>query len=274
MDVKNLSVIAPPKVLNFLSEQCLDYLGDWHLLLSHFALENGDYLNFYQERAENGDTVVVDNSVIELKQPLMTPDIYKVAKEIENSLLVLPDVLYERAVTHKMSQEGIRYLYKVDFPPNRIMAVIQGKNLDDVCRSIDAYVDDPLFEGVKHFAIPKALEPVVDGGRAKIVQELVSRQPFIGMKIHLLGFTEPAADCEALWTHDAVRGIDSTVPVRLAMQGHLCYPDGSMPIRPKGDPSFLTWAMDEDDELLKCRILTNIEAARMWLGVPVDYRSF
>lgn len=66
--------------------------ADFHLILAHL-LNNKEYVDFYKQKIERGDTVILDNSAFEFKRALSAEEIFKFIDDsgIQPTYIVAPD---------------------------------------------------------------------------------------------------------------------------------------------------------------------------------------
>ena len=64
----------------------------YHLALTHLVLKYSEYAEFYKKKREQGDFVILDNSLIELGKAASLHKVLEAAKIINPSEIVLPDV--------------------------------------------------------------------------------------------------------------------------------------------------------------------------------------
>jgi hypothetical protein len=123
-----LSLEIPTKHLDQLSQYT-----DLDFPIAHLVLEDKLYREFYHERVARGHTVLLDNGLFELDQPLDTDTIIQAAKllcfEHQKPIIIAPDYYCEKDRTcsdsFKMLREGLSYGFKVGCVP-------QGKTYAEV----------------------------------------------------------------------------------------------------------------------------------------------
>lgn len=208
--------IAAPRYLWML--QKMNLLGKYHLILAHDVAANPEHYRFL---FDSEDFIIMDNSLIELGEPVDVETMRKACNFIKPTCIVLPDHLENTqktlAATMKAGEEwkaaGIDKL-----STNGFMAVPQGKTYGTIT---DCY--DVLREWAKRADIPLNYwgVPKVYGERNKtrmpVVEYIAGTSDAPPRNIHLLGFSHDLSDDIECAKHDSVMGIDSAVPLRLGM---------------------------------------------------------
>lgn len=224
------SIISPTGLLDRYSKRT-----DYHLCLAHLIYNDSHYRNWYQDRIQDGDFVILDNSVIELGRPVSLSELADVAKMIRPSEIVLPDWPADPLLTLNEAREGAPILLKTF--RCKIMAVPQGKTVDEWMWSHEqlCHIDEVTTIGIGKF-----LKEV----RPDVVRELDrARDP--NRDYHLLGtWGNPIEvrgyDQSAPW----LRGVDTKLPVRLGQRGIALHPDLGMLSSIRPEPLDFTISLD------------------------------
>lgn len=210
------SPVAPPSYLKMLKEA--DLLGNYHLILAHDVVDKPD---LYKSIYSDDDFIIMDNSLIELGQPV-SADVMKQACEIiKPDCIVLPDHLGDMQKTLESTKlaaiewmrAGIHKLAK-----NGFMVVPQGQDIHEMVQCINEFKTLSAEEHIpiNYWSIPKIFGET-NGSRmpALLYMESVIKDPCI----HLLGFSNSLADDVYCANHPLVMGIDSAVPTRMGIRG-------------------------------------------------------
>lgn len=103
--------------------------ADFHLILAHL-LDNEEYVNFYKEKINRGDVVILDNSAFEFKRALSAQEIFGFIERsgIEPTYVVAPDYPFENwEVTWEST---LKFIDEVKDKPYKVMAVPQSRKGD------------------------------------------------------------------------------------------------------------------------------------------------
>ena len=146
--------IAPIKYQHLIPES-----ADFHLILAHL-LDNKEYVDFYKQKIQRGDTVILDNSAFEFKRALSAEEIFKFIEDsgIEPTYVVAPDYPYEHwEVTLESTLDFIERVRDSGF---KVMAVPQSEEGDwkgwVECYKNMAYNDEISVIGMSILGIPNA----------------------------------------------------------------------------------------------------------------------
>jgi hypothetical protein len=181
-------------------------------------LTDNDYLHFYQTRVNGGDYVILDNSVIELGQPVSYESLVNAVQALRPSELVLCDFPQNPFKTLQWAFEyGPRF--KEEFPDMKLMVVPQWYGSKDHNNWIASMWELAELDCVDVIGIPKFL----GSERPKVVDTLRRKRPD-RKEWHLLGTWENPAEVKA-YEHDTwIRGVDTKAPVRLGQYGVVLHP--------------------------------------------------
>lgn len=195
-----------------------NYGSGMHMALTHLVTpDRPKYSEFYRERSEKGDFILLDNSAFELEKTgkgLDPEPVLNAAKQIQANEVIATDVLLDGDATVESTRNFIKEHDKFYLHANederipQIMAVVQGKTMEEW---LDCYVRLVHMPGVNTIGFSKISIPVafgtsdartISGGvaRARIAlyNTLTSRKMWPGqmrfghdykdrMAIHLLG---------------------------------------------------------------------------------------
>lgn len=196
--------------------------SNYHLALAHMVEKSSEYRNFYRERSNYGDTVILDNSSYEVGDGVYTPlDLVRIAKEIGATEIMAPELFRSGSTT---ATKILEFCKEVENDTN-VFGVLHGttmKEIFDCFKSVYSYVStigfscrlevDDFYKYVQTFTfLNKSAERSLH--RFLVVKEIFRRAEIEGLKIshlnfHLLGLNHVV---ELLWysTDTNIAGIRS-----------------------------------------------------------------
>lgn len=198
----------------------LDKLGTrstYHLALAHIVDKDPEYADFYLERHEAGDYVVMDNGAFELKKPYETDRLIELGNRCGASCLVLPDYPFEPfGKTIQAAEENIDLFlaggFETMFVPQSVKGDaegwMQGYRWGSLCRQVD-------WIGMSILALPNAM-PHIHPAYARIVltQRLLDKGWFSSKKKHhYLGLINASLEIPTLLRMGVLDRCDSSNPV-------------------------------------------------------------
>lgn len=199
------ATILPTHYLNMIKEE------PYHMCLAHLIGVDKEYTEFYKEVGRYNDKyLIMDNGVIEGdRRPIQ--EIIKKALLVKANEIILPDAFMEMEETLELSYSALQ-IVRNDFPDLKVMAVPQGKTMDEWLDCAQAMID----WDIQCLGIPKVLTKIAGrDGRLNALTFLGNK--LRGLDVHLLGcWTTPL---EATLIEKAVqsglirpvRGIDSAI---------------------------------------------------------------
>ena len=204
-----LALITDPKGLPVADIFRLSY----HLVLAQYVRSDDKYSQYYQQRQQGGDFLIMDNGAAE-DGVLKLHELKTAAQDIRPDEIVLPDVLADKEATIALTMDP----NVLDFvPPKRRAVVPQGDNPSDWLVCANYFVENLDFVTM---CVPKHTERF-PGGRPALLNIIKKMRWHEYYNIHLLGiwdnpYTEVKAIVkEAPW----VRGLDTALPFALAQHG-------------------------------------------------------
>jgi hypothetical protein len=250
--------VVPLAVAKVLKEE--GTLGNYHLLLAHDVVEHPDeYREVYGEYCHKGrGMVILDNSLIELGKSFTYDGIIEAAEILNPSFVVLPDTLGDVKATCEASKEFHAYLHERRLDGKwPLMGVMQGKTVQECMQC--AFELAPMIHGL---CIPRHLVKEL-GSRTEMAQWAIAR--FREMTFHLLGFSDDILDDICTARLYGVEGIDSAVPLRLAVEGiGIAISDE---VLAKAGPRGNFWnTSTEQTERWKFLMNHNMEYFRRWIA--------
>lgn len=192
----------------------VDFIGlSYHLVLAQHVLADPKYEQFYKERHDQGDFILMDNGAAE-EGTLSVEGLMYAARMIHPDEIILPDHLCDADATIKATMdENVLAL----IPPRKRAVVPQGNTIDEWLTCANYLVDELEFTTL---CIPKHAERF-PGGRVSILNAIHKLNWHNYYNIHMLGiwgdpYHEPRKIAEAApW----VRGLDTAAPFAFAQAG-------------------------------------------------------
>ena len=173
-----------------------------HLTLPHLYEKHPEYVDYYRLMSENGDWVMQDNSLFELKE-VVAGDLFKYAEMIKASELVVPEVLRDREASVAAVNEFFRAATAQRLKDYKYCCVLQASSYEDLALYYE-YVDKQLDGLITTIGIPFDLEYDAYGDRSEakqkagfnrfsVIRRLVGDQIWNAQKTHhLFGLFNPA----------------------------------------------------------------------------------
>lgn len=190
-------------------------LSNLQMALAH--VDDRGYWNFYRERREAGDIVILDNGAYENGSPQMDL-VYEISKSLKPQIIILPDFLMQDPVLtvsaslrylDKYGQDDVEYMFVPQAPPTE---------LDMIYQAINAVLSDMrVGRFIKWIGLPRALHTHFFGLRPLVARNI--KRAFPNIKLHALGsgngsvdeFHALSAFCESM---------DSSSPVWRGWSGY------------------------------------------------------
>jgi len=208
------AIIAPTTLLSRYAT------GDYHLCLAHLVNSDKQYADFYRTRANAGDHVILDNSVIELGQPMFFSDLQRAIDKIHPVEFVLADFPREPTATLHWAEE-YGFTLKGLYPEMKLMAVPQWTKQKLPSEWLYNYNQLEELSCIDSIGIPKFL-----GKHRTMVCEELSHMRNPKWEHHLLGtWGNPIEVKDLAEQFDWLRGVDSKAPVRAGLAGVAFHPE-------------------------------------------------
>ena len=177
-------------------------------------------MQFYREASERGEYVILDNSIIELGQPMATDELLRAIDLIHPTEFVCQDYPRDPATTHFWAMEKGAELKK-RYPDMKLMVVPQwgqGKVFEDWWASFLWLRNLPFIDTI---GLPKFIR----GGRGVAAQRL-EQDPMLRLdkEFHLLGTWGNPVEVRDMTRYKWIRGVDSKAPVRFGQYGIALHP--------------------------------------------------
>jgi len=205
--------VVPLSIARMLKEAKI--LGNYHLLLAHDILAHPhEYREVYGHLQEDAfKYIILDNSVIELGEPLPPKDLLKAADIVKADVIVLPDVLRNKDATVEAVKAGIQELGGGKYA---LMALPQGEKYSSWQRCVEEFDRIPGFSrAVTTIGIPRNVRQHL--GHSRVDAAIFVKCILNPSNMHMFGFSNDVHDdMLATTTVRGVSGIDSAFPVWLA----------------------------------------------------------
>lgn len=244
----NFCVVAPVHILDQLQQR--GEMGKHHLLLAHdVAAKAGSYKEVFK-REYIGSFIVMDNSVIELKQAVDLPMIIEACKAIRPNCVVLPDILENAVRTVASCQAAVNEWATISELKNiPFMYCPQGKTLEEFTWCAEQLAKDSR---INYWGCPRNLVKNLGSRRRaiKVLHILNPRRP-----IHMMGFSDNVIDDMICAQSQQVFSIDSAVPLRCGDQFSL-----TKKMLPRGD----WW----ENGVVTDQTIANLDLVRSWCSAP------
>ena len=209
-------------------------LGEYHLLLAHDVIkpENIDaYRRIYKENFGGLDRLIImDNSVIELGHPVPMEHMMLAVRSVQAQVIVLPDVLLDKVSTIKATRKGYDEYFEILDQNKSFMVVPQGGTFEEWKECADIVCK---LSAVEWVGIARNVQESLGQSRVDACMYIIKKFP--RKKVHLLGFSNNLLDDLAACKLPSVVGIDSAVPIRIAMRERLLIGKNDIPHTPRGD---------------------------------------
>jgi hypothetical protein len=250
--------VAPPQVLRGLKDMSDHIVGRYHLLLAHDVAARPEE---YRGLLPDNSLVIMDNSIIELGEPVDAETMKAALDVVPAQVIVLPDMIRDASRTLELSIQGAAdYARIIDPRVQTFMAVPQGKDLAELkeCAWQLRQIPQVSHWGVGRF-VTEMLGTRTDftswlwENPAKVITNRFS--PFI----HLLGFSDNLEDDLTCARYPGVLGIDSAAPVRMGQYGQMV--SRNIPSHtPRGD-----WWLTADG-VIQPATVANLSLIRAWIA--------
>ena len=194
--------IVPPQHLEELQKQ--NIFGNYHLLLAHEVIK---YESFYAEAFEDfKGTVIMDNSTVELGEPVKLKDMKRACEIVPATYVVLPDVLNDPKKTLAMHKEHYKDYAKLTPREDLgLMCVPQGTDEESLYACIRTMLSSPF--GL--MGISRSMTRY--GVRREDVAAFILSQKKLTY-LHMLGCSDNLLDDIVAARMPNVMGIDSSLP--------------------------------------------------------------
>ncbi len=204
--IKRVAVVSPVNLLE-------KYSTDFHIVLTQYYLNSKAYRDFYLERRAAGDFIILDNGAAELKAAMDNFYIQEVWSDLQPSIVVAPDTIYNKYLTITDTMNFLaQWSEKLHDKGIRIMAVPQGTDAKEWFECYKVFNAEPRIDwlGISMFYTPKFSK------RSKAL-ELIA--PTVHKPCHLLGLWNNPYDLLEDREFNFVMSIDTAKSVEFALEG-------------------------------------------------------
>ncbi len=180
--------------------------GDFAMLLTHLS-------NYYPTEHSKSCYVIMDNSLIELKEAASIEATYKAASRCKADELILPDVFRDKEKTLVSVEEGLEWLSKKNLIDDfNLMAVCQGSTVEEFSHCFEIL---ETFDEITCIGIPKVTETIHPNGRPGFepLWENCKKD------IHLLGCWTTLSELKEYKHPEIIRSCDTCIPALLSRDG-------------------------------------------------------
>jgi len=220
------------------------------------VLRDADYSAYYFEREA---FKILDNSAVESgAESVKWANLVCAVSMVRPNVVVLPDVMFDAEETMRRTLEVLdspmlkvlKRLFNVE-----LLAVVQGSTPDIWLHCFEVFNSD---ERIDYLGVPM-LTTELFGRRSKALKAI---EKSVRKPCHLFGtwYSTPLRDVVEEAKYDFVMGVDSSKPIRLALEGRRIDDDGA--VVDKHDKEYFYRKYDVDEDLLRY----NCETFRRWCG--------
>lgn len=206
------ALIAPTDLLHDIQPY-----SRFHLLLTHKVIYDTRYCNFYKERSRLGDYIILDNSAREKRGRAMPmKNVALAAFLVKPTIVFLPDFLFDAEGTMDEIENALRSPHvkmMLRFMPGiKFAAVVQGL---DKAEWLECFKILDSIKGIEMLGIPMLTAGLFES-RMECLEAIARR---VKHPCHLLGAMDDLETTVAQAKFPFVMGIDTSKPVRLAVNG-------------------------------------------------------
>lgn len=231
---------------------------DMHMALTHLVESAGSRYNEFFKELPDSDYIILDNSVIELGEPVNLDRLLKAADTINADEIVIPD-------SYKNKEETIRLMYYYldrlvnKNVPYKIQVVPHGDNIQEW---VKCYKEISSVNEVDVIGVPKVTSSLMGGeyGRVSLLKVI---NMFKGNQIkkphHLLGIWNNPSALSTISHLNWIRSVDSAVAYATGVNG-IKYDKYNGANRPED----LEWSFYDNTDNNEEVIRHNIECINRW----------
>ena len=213
-------IIAPTHYLQHYATQ-----SQRHLVLAHLVAQDPSYAEFYRQRSEAGDFIIMDNGAFELGSSYVPEELIRLGLLCGADALVLPDYPFQKtSVTVEAAEKWAGMVKDAGFYTMFVPQSMTGEKDDWMSGYVWAgHNGDIDIIGMSILGIPNAI-PHVPKSYARVVMTeiLIEQGLFAHHKYHhYLGLNAgPALEIPPLLARGVLNSLDSSGPVWMAILGH------------------------------------------------------
>jgi len=147
----------------------------FHLILPHLVQQHPKYKEFYKKRAEDGDFVLLDNSIFELGYSLPKEGLLSTAEDIKASEVVAPEVWDDKRGTEKLVEEFIEYHDKQKSNIS-ILAMAQGSDINELVETFFKWNNHPKINSLGlPFSLNYEIKGISDNIKSLTLRRVLNR---------------------------------------------------------------------------------------------------
>ena len=207
-----VALICPPHLL-----EKYGTTTKYHLVLPHL-FRSQKYLNFYQTRSEVDDFIILDNGAAE-SALYGHKHLFTMADQVGATEIVVPDTLGDANETLAQAQ----YFARFARPDYQYMFVLQGKTAEEVFFALKALDNGNMFSYITTIGIPRHLDSIDKMFRTSLAEFMIMENFNHRYDIHFLGASpwmrEFVMLAETVYRQDGFRGIDTSLPIYMGLEG-------------------------------------------------------
>jgi hypothetical protein len=264
----NVSVIAPSAYLRDFAAQ---EPATVHHVAAQRVLGDPSYRAFFQEEAERGATIIVDNGVFDLGESLTPAELVRAARAVEAAEIILPDVMHDGEATIRASDAAAAQILDIA-DGFRLCGVVHAAD-DTEWHRVYGFFTSRDYIGAIAFPASRGAAPSDELSKNRLAATAyLEEQGLVDAdRVHrLLGFGR-TGHLELLEQrkHDWINSIDGAAPVLLGAMGVRMLPQG--PYDKPPTPRVETVGHIDPERFTLIR--DNIKTARNAAGCTIEIRA-
>ncbi len=244
----NVALICPPHLLEKYGRTT-----KYHLILPHLS-RNQKYLGFHQSLSDD-NFIILDNGAAEGLE-YGVKHLLTIAEDVGATEVVIPDTIKDGNDTLAKAQYFARYAK----PEHQYMFVLQGNTVDEVMWCLKALDHGNMFSYVTTIGIPRHFYDIDPKFRVQLTEYMIEEHFNDKFYIHFLGASpwmrEIVLLAEMTRGLPNFRGIDTSMPIYMGLEGHSIVMNDWMP-RPE---NFFTRS-DDNEMMIENNIMTYLDWA-------------
>ncbi len=195
------------------------------MTLPHLAHQKR-YQSFFRQRDKN-DYIILDNGAAEGNE-FGSKHLFTIAEHLGAHEIVVPDALGDTEETLARALAFSRYAN----PDYRYMGVLQGQTLDEVLKCMRAYLEMGPLNYITTIGIPRLLTYWNKRVRITLAEWIMKEKYYATLEFHALGASAWMKEAEILSDYSCIRGIDTSLPVYMGLEGLSIHTDEYIPRPP------------------------------------------
>lgn len=197
-----IALITPIDLLD------LATLSDYHLVLPHL-MEDERYRRFYTDAV---GYKILDNGAAE-GVDVDQHQLHDLGHQLRADELVVPDALEDGNRTIELAQGFERFARPEQF---RYVGVAQGRSVAEVVKCINYFSH---CEWIRVLALPRSLNKIHKTQRFTLIEPVMKEYGDHFDAVHCLGASSWIREVVAIDSTHVVRGMDTSLPVVLGLEG-------------------------------------------------------